>query len=1222
MKFTLEPHRKFSLTLYNPEPKDPAIVKDRVEGTWAMMQRLNLPEDIAGSLYGMDKTPSLEDIFGKYHSYGHLMFQTDQQDGLRPTLEDGNIKWTQRAAAVFKDTIVTGDGQYIKDPSKMERFDTAVKLVGAPVIRTFYKYGKGLLLGTPEIAWQAVNKAMGETDTKKMTLDEAVDWAMQENPGGFIKAVGEISEFAGAYKTVSPKELPKGLSWLHKAGKAALDAMASKTAREASKRVAQEVNPDAEQPLESPLSALEEGAWMFGFSSLGSAAKAFMDTTLGKAIQEKLNYELLKVLSKHPTLSKAVDSVSENPYQYERAILSEMKSRGVDLRDLTPEARAGVRHMARFWQMRENFAYNPPEDIIYNTLGRKRLTLAPEPISTPTPTVAAKPVSIKPDDLLGAPRVPLGKEGGQAPIIADLTTEVIETSKGLAETIPSLARASKDVVARNVKRASDHFRTLGTQGQKVAKGMDDIAFRAQVNINKNRLELRDIFKGVSKEDRVAIAKALNEKIDAPDYINQRADRLRDSLDVIMNTAKELGVQRKGVFGKMDIKGTGRAFPTVPNKAGQKFLDEARTEGLGSSNVFAYAQQMVNEGKAKNVEEVVSSLQKYSEDQLRGFLPYLERTKLELPDEYIEWDPEKVLPGLIEKYWLNLEAIREWGIDEAGQSLPKLDALIEQIKTKHGLDEAKAVEDFMKAALGKEYQSDKSSRDLAAGIMKWQFLTKVAPRPLTAIRNMLDRYAKGFEIGGLSTNIKATAKYPPIINQMMKSAREIEDSMAEKGAIFGHGSLLEGYEPGKGLADLMAKPFAASELGNQTYIALVKSIKIQEDLKALSDIPEIGRILDKRIGRLISPLEAIGKSPRQAEARLLKDLGSEELLERAIMNESIPDDVLSEILHRTVRDRAFPVILSTKRLWWDNKPIIRLMAQFKTWPIEQAGHIWNDILKDVVKNRDPIKLARWLMATALVGEIYNIARDLTRDKNESALMKAKDGRSASEIGYAILNDLFDGGVVGIFADVVYGIPDMIAGPTAASLKDIGNTATKIVWNPVQIDDALAQAVLNQVPITKDIQSILDKIDRQYDKENLTRDYYKWREYGFKWAEKKRHSTAKDRAKAVAVDVIEGTRETIPTENTLSYEMLQRQLLVGDPEDAAEYIRHIIRTADDPKQALSNLRASVRQRSPLGKVSQEDLPEFLNQFTPEEQQEAMTIEAMWYKNFYQALAQKEN
>ena len=127
------------------------------------------------------------------------------------------------------------------------------------------------------------------------------------------------------------------------------------------------------------------------------------------------------------------------------------------------------------------------------------------------------------------------------------------------------------------------------------------------------------------------------------------------------------------------------------------------------------------------------------------------------------------------------------------------------------------------------------------------------------------------------------------------------------------------------------------------------------------------------------------------------------------------------------------------------------------------------------------------------------------------------------------------------------------------------------------------------------------------------------YGWDWAEGKRHKSLKDKVKAKAVDIIEGTRDAIPTENSLSYEMLHRQLLVGDTKDASEYIRHIIRTSDDPLKAMSNLRASVRQRSPLGKIAQEDLPEFLSQFSEAEQEEAMTIEALWYKNFYEALAQ---
>ena len=66
-----------------------------------------------------------------------------------------------------------------------------------------------------------------------------------------------------------------------------------------------------------------------------------------------------------------------------------------------------------------------------------------------------------------------------------------------------------------------------------------------------------------------------------------------------------------------------------------------------------------------------------------------------------------------------------------------------------------------------------------------------------------------------------------MNRFIKSAQAIEEDMIRRGAVFGHGSLAEGYEAGNVITDIAGKPFSASERGNQVKIAYVKYLQLQK-----------------------------------------------------------------------------------------------------------------------------------------------------------------------------------------------------------------------------------------------------------------------------------------------------------------------------------------------------------------------------------------------------------
>lgn len=852
-------------------------------------------------------------------------------------------------------------------------------------------------------------------------------------------------------------------------------------------------------------------------------------------------------------------------------------------------------------------------------VGKLRSGKIEEVVDLPAPTAEAGAAEALGNPPSQEPR--LGeREAGATTIIPDVVTEVTETGRRLGSTLASVSKGTKELLSRNIKRYPDHLKSIGVRGKQVSSDLDQIAQRAQKQINNSELDYREIFKGVSKENREKIAKFLNGRIEkAPKWIQVRAEKLREVLDMMMTSARDVGIERRVGGKKVEIRGSGKAFPQVTNALGDKILKDAGRHGLSSPSVLEVAEEAVQLGLADSVEEYVVQLQRFREDQLRGVSSYLERTRVELPERFIEWDPDRVIESLLQRTWLTIEGTRQWGADKAGKSFPSLMVQIEGIR-QESPDEAKLLEQYINAAFGKELLSSEAMRNISGTVRGYQFITKISVSPLTIARNMLDRFAKSAAMAPASVTLKTIVQYPPFINAFLKHSREYEEEIIRRGAVFSNTAIGEGYQPGHLATKLIGKAFASSERGNQVFLALQKKNAIDYNLRLLRTNPKVAAILDKRIGGILSPMEAIGRSPRQALSRL-KDIGNDDLIKKLESVDSISPDLLDEVLYRTVKDTAFPVILSTKRAWWDNKPGARMLTQFKVWGTDQVGHIWNDVIVDTVKNRDPSKLVRWLVTMALMGELYNILRDFALGKDESLLktLADKDRKNVKDVSSAILKDIIDGGGVGILADIMYGLPNLIGGPTAQTLTNISDAVIKTVWSPSKLDDVVAQLAIKETPAFRQAQGILDKIDAQYQKKNITQDYFQVRRQSFDWAYEKKYPTKTDKAKKFFVGAIAGWTKNVPQERTLNYEMAIRQIMVGDTEDASEHMFFLLKSAKGDEELLSveqGITSSINNASPLGKVAAKDMSEFFSGMSAEQRRTATSIQLIYDRNASEA------
>ena len=774
----------------------------------------------------------------------------------------------------------------------------------------------------------------------------------------------------------------------------------------------------------------------------------------------------------------------------------------------------------------------------------------------------------------------------------------------------------KRAIMRNIARAEDAVGTWGKVGLKVQKDLREISFRTAVNVGNTTQNIKPWTKGLTKSEKVTVAQLVDGAISKegqPHRLIERAEQIKSELDKIQQEALDLGLRR----GEL----TGKAFPQVLNKEGQAFLEEAELDGGKSPSVYAWAQNQVTEGNFEDVNDAILSLQLYREGLISGKTGYIEGQRtLEIGNDFRDWNLDKILSNTIESSWEKIEAARQWGVlkdlqTDAGQVLlpfKQIQIDIAEIRKTVGKNEANALNEYLKAQYGLS-GADTAIVKVARAARTAQFVGKLAFSPLTISRNILDRYAKGLSHGTLFTNARATIKYPPFLNNWMRSARNIEEQMIRSGAVLGHGHLSEGFGGTEGAFSLVARPFASSERGNQTYIALVKKMQLESDIQRLMEIDGPQGPVSKAFDRMAT---LVGKSQNQTRNRVLTSLTNEQLAETYAKGK-VDDLTMAEVLHRTTTDSAFPLTLASKRLWWGNRPVIQAATQFKIWSADQTRFIYKDVLQYGIQTGDYSRLARFMLGTWLMGEMYNISRDFLLNEDEALLSKAKGG-TRQEIVMSVGKDLLDGGVIGTLADFTYGLGDWAAGPTLNSITNL-TLAIDQARGTATFPEALGQFALRDIPALRQAQGVIDNLDSIFEENNLTENYARWQNRSFDFRRKEGESTG-DIIGNRFMRSLRGTPQKRVSERSLSLNMIARQVLVGDYDDAAQHIKRVIRDADveEIDSAIQSFTQSMRNNSPFGNIAQDKLGLFITKFSPEESVKGIKLQEQWNTGYQKSLA----
>ncbi len=324
--------------------------------------------------------------------------------------------------------------------TRIEKFDRMLHILADPALWIFYKFAKGMLLNSPEPAWAGIKQIIPEdmqNVVADMTLDEAINWALDYNPGAVADFMGETGQFVGGISTVGKLLPTAGPGFASKAIAGAVTFGGAKGAEEFAKLTADLIDPDTSYGYEGAKGVAIDTGIGAGFAILGSAAKpiksAVAKTAFGRALEEGAHKTLIALTKKFPLV---MDSIRKDPQaHFTKQVLRFVKKQtGMNTRNMTITQKAAVKHVARegerrFLLAQRTYLKNVPPDVV-QAVKRRGLALpgtepaVKPPVSPVEPTkpivpvkapakpakaVGAKPEAFETSDLATSPNIPISQ---------------------------------------------------------------------------------------------------------------------------------------------------------------------------------------------------------------------------------------------------------------------------------------------------------------------------------------------------------------------------------------------------------------------------------------------------------------------------------------------------------------------------------------------------------------------------------------------------------------------------------------------------------------------------------------------------------------------------------------------------------------------------------------------------------------------------------------------
>lgn len=834
-------------------------------------------------------------------------------------------------------------------------------------------------------------------------------------------------------------------------------------------------------------------------------------------------------------------------------------------------------------------------------------------------------------------------------------------------------------------------RTLGPAGEELARQMQQVSTTAQRLAGTYLRDLEQVSK-MPRAARIAAAKAHYYGTDPSELKGQAReayDMMSKPFSRILGLAQTLEVQRTLDDGtRAPIEGSGKAYPSILNKEGERIIREAakdrrsaradevaqrivernvpevrtlvdglnpqelrhaRTIGLGGEVADASdAARKAGEALAGNMERGYAMLREIHEASMRGVVPYLERTRIELPEQLIEFDPTKALPAFFRRQGLMLAAFRQWG-----QDMTPLKALLQKIGAENTQGQADLLGNYIALQLGKSAAGVPGEKALLKDLRDYQMLRIFGGTILGPLRNAGQPFTNAVD-QPVSAWVRSLKELPPFMHRWVQSAKHLRETIIESGALTSENPLTEFGSGRLGRAGAKAAIVHRSVVEeNEFRSAAIGYFGAQENIrrliemqgekgtiaKALMSIRHLAAPFEVRFtgpdkgvtlrapdveGPVIRSLERVGIRPEKiAEIRQAAQNASPAELKEMIRKPSalLTHDEWLTAMQRASIDTQFGYEFASRHVFSGQDDSYAVFYMLKNWGIRQLGYIHDHVLKEAaLGNAKP--LVKLLATTFLLGEVYNVARDSITGREESMTKTLQRGDvDAGDIARAFAGNIADGGAVGILTDLFWGWSNLAFGPIGGSVTNALRAGAHIAHNERQAPTAIKDFYQREFVVTKQAQGVWNRIKAANEaKHERFFGYNRWRDRAFEYTARQDAPTVGDQARKGAVRFLQGTRGFFPTERSLTYEQVASHITGNDVDGAADYIRRLLETAqtpDEKKSILEGLQRAKTSRSPLGPVRVRDRAAFLAQFTPAERAEARRLQMEWERDWERAI-----
>ena len=878
------------------------------------------------------------------------------------------------------------------------------------------------------------------------------------------------------------------------------------------------------------------------------------------------------------------------------------------------------------------------------------VTVRPEAVVKPTPPTVAKTATVE-----GQPKLPPGKrrpEQGLPPGTMAMVSKpgkaypfAAATAKNLGrklygaldrqlESINNGRQATLDIGKRIFLDVPEVIEKWGPTGRDLARGTRTVDHAATQHYNINKLDAEKALAAVRRHDLPSgerfsrsltgdkyysvherMMMALNKRIpesDLPSDARAMLPKVREILNRDLLDAIDQKFERSLPSGeKAPIKGSDKPFPQVPNREGLRFLKEARQDKQ-TPRIATWAVKQVEAGRYQTPEKAIKALRAYADNILVGKNEYLSESRVELPIDMVKWEPNDVLAGHFQRNAVTLEAARQWG----GQDTPWLTAQVDALREYTDAGTVRSIKEFYEINTGKAVVSAPTQKFFGA-ISNYESVVKLGLSVPAMIRNAGQPFANLVRYP-LSIRLKAYKDIPPLISSWIRSAQEVRDQIARAGVpVYERTAISEMENVQRAVSTAVMTPYAKGETANFYRTARAAQLGIQRDIQKLKALETEGPL--KRAMRAVWSLGA------DTEAALKRDLAksgvnnlTNEQLADLVASGKMTSEQMAGAMYRVVSDTQFPLTLANKPLWWDRYPAARLLMKFKMFGVKQMKLMWRDVVKEArYGNIAPIQ--RFIIGTFLVGEIYNVARDMIVGDEQSMSFKLWEGRNdARTIGETILSNIVDGGGIGMVADLLFGIEDMVGGPTVSSLKNAANAVQHIVQHPKQWRESIAEFVKKDVAWSKQVSGATKRIEAALGKEEA--DEYlqlkEWRRRAYDFKAREKAQTIKEKTRDVLADVFSPSGGFDVTPRTLTKVLVRRAMELGEPKDAVGAFMAYVEDQKDPEEITKmwdETKRAAKDASPLASLTKDERRPFLRSLSDDNKKKIMALEKRFSERY---------